>query len=75
MDLIDRLFNKKTKIEAEGSELILKNAQGDHVIIPKNLREDVQKMLDEKCDTCIDKIVETLPSMSNYAEDGTLITT
>jgi hypothetical protein len=60
-------------IEAEGSELILKNKAGDYVIIPKKHRAKVQAMLDEGCDSCIDSIVETLPSAKNYAEDGTII--
>jgi len=73
MGLFDNLFNKKTTVEAEGSELILKNRVGDYVIIPKDRREEVQKMIDDDCHSCIDRVVKTLPSMSDYAEDGTLI--
>lgn len=61
-------------IEAEGSELILKNKAGDHVIIPKKYRREVQDMIKEGCHTCIDALVNTLPITSDYNEDGTLIT-
>lgn len=60
-------------IEAEGGELILKNKAGDHVIIPKKYRKEVQDMIDEGCNDCIDALVDTLPAMKDYAEDGSLI--
>lgn len=63
----------KVNIEAEGSELILKNKAGDHVIIPKKYRLEVQNMLKESCYNCIDALVETLPTTKSYAENGTLI--
>ena len=66
-------MNKAVKIEAEGSELILKNKAGDYVIIPKKHRTEVQDMIDGGCHGCIDSLVETLPVMADYAEDGTLI--
>lgn len=61
------------KIEAEGSELLLKNSEGDFVIIPKKYRVEVLNMLEEDCNSCIDALVETLPVMEDYAEDGNLI--
>ena len=35
----------KQIVEAEGSELILKNKSGDHVIIPKKYRQEVLDMI------------------------------
>lgn len=61
------------KIEAEGLELILKNKAGDYVIIPKKYRKEVEGMISDGCHGCIDKLVDTLPTMEDYAEDGTLI--
>lgn len=63
----------KTNIEAEGSELILKNKAGDYVIIPKKYRVEVQDMIKEGCHSCIDALVETLPISQDYAENGTVI--
>jgi hypothetical protein len=60
-------------IEAEGNELILKNKAGDYVIIPKKYRLEVQDMIKENCHGCIDRLVETLPVMEDYAEDGTIV--
>ena len=60
-------------VNVEGSELILKNKAGDYVIIPKKYRLEVQDMIKDGCHGCIDKIVETLPVMEDYAEDGSLI--
>jgi len=61
-------MNKQLNIEAEKNELILKNNHGDHVIIPANKREWVKQKLNEGCHTCIDSLVESLPTMSDYAE-------
>lgn len=66
-------MKQNINIEAEGNELILKNKAGDYVIIPKKYRLEVQDMIKENCHSCIDKLVETLPVMENYAEDGSLL--
>lgn len=66
-------MKKNINIEAEGSELVLKNKAGDYVIIPKKYRLEVQDMIKENCHSCIDKLVETLPLMEDYAEDGTIV--
>ena len=63
----------KTNIEVEGWELALKNSHGDIVIIPKDKRTEVLELLEEDCYDCIDGIVDKLPVMSDYAEDGSLI--
>lgn len=65
-------MKQNINIEAEGSELILKNKAGDYVIIPKKYRTKVQDMIKEGCHSCIDSLVETLPVMEDYAQDGTL---
>jgi hypothetical protein len=66
-------MKKNFNVEAEGGELILSNKTGDHVIIPKNRRNEVKSLLKEKCFSCIDKIVNTLPIMEDYADDGTVV--
>lgn len=66
-------MKQNINIEAEGSELVLKNKAGDYVIIPKKYRLEVQDMIKENCHGCIDKLVETLPVMEDYAEDGTIV--
>lgn len=60
-------------IEAENNELILKNSHDDYVIIPKKYRIEVQDMIKDGCYGCIDALVETLPVMADYAEDGTIV--
>lgn len=65
-------MKQNINIEAEGNELILKNKAGDYVIIPKKYRREVQDMIKENCHGCIDKLVETLPVMEDYAEDGSV---
>lgn len=64
----------KKQIEVEGGELALKNSHGDIVIIPKNKRKRVEKYIKDECWGCIDKLVSKLPTMKDYAQDGTLIT-
>ena len=66
---------KSTKVEVESGELALKNSNGDIVIIPKKHRLEVQGMIDDKCWGCVDKYVSTLPTMKDYAEDGSIIPT
>ena len=66
-------MKQNINIEAEGNELVLKNKAGDYVIIPKKHRLEVQDMIKDGCHGCIDKLVETLPVMEDYAEDGSLL--
>lgn len=65
-------MKQNINIEAEGNELVLKNKAGDYVIIPKKYRTEVQDMIKDGCHGCIDSLVETLPVMEDYAEDGSL---
>src|SRR5574343_201095 len=64
--------NNNIQVEAEGGELIIRNGNSDYVIIPKKYRLEVQDMIKENCHDCIDKLVETLPVMEDYAQDGSL---
>lgn len=64
---------RKINVTAEHNELVLKNAKGDHVIIPAKNRAWVKKKLQEGCHDCIDKLVESLPVAKEYAEDGTVV--
>jgi hypothetical protein len=66
-------MKQNINIEAEGSELILRNKAGDYVIIPKKYRTEVQGMIKDGCHGCIDALVDTLPVMADYAPDGSLI--
>jgi hypothetical protein len=61
------------RIEAEKNELVLQNESGTYAIIPANKREEVKRLLSEGCYDCIDRIVESLPKASDYAEGGTVI--
>jgi len=60
------------QIEVEGGEISLKNSHGDIVIIPKNKANWVKQKLSEGCHGCIDGLVESLPSMKDYAGDGSI---
>lgn len=57
-------------VEVEGGELALENNFGDIVIIPKNKRQWVEMKLQEGCHNCIDNLVATLPTATDYAQDG-----
>ena len=64
---------KNLQVEVEGKELAIRNSNGDIVIIPKNKANWVKQKLSEGCHGCIDSLVESLPSMSDYAQDGSVI--
>ena len=66
-------MKQNIKVEAEHNELILENSHGDKVIIPANKRNWVKQKLSEGCHSCIDSLVETLPVMEDYAQDGSLL--
>mgnify|MGYP003756043747 CR=1 FL=1 len=65
-------MDKGMKVEVEDRELFLVNEAGDKVIIPKDKAVWVKEKLKEGCHGCIDKLVETLPVMEDYADDGSL---
>jgi len=60
-------------IEVEGGEIAIRNSHGDLAIIPKDKRNWVKQKLSEGCHNCIDSLVETLPVMEDYAQDGTIV--
>ena len=62
----------KVDVEAEGGELSIRNDAGDIAIIPKNLVRKVEGLLELGQTSEIDKIVNSLPSSEDYAEDGSL---
>jgi len=62
------------KIEAEGNELVLRNEEGDVVIIPKDKREKALEYIKAEDNDSLDVLISELPRMEDYAEDGTLLT-
>jgi hypothetical protein len=61
------------KIEVEDGELLLKNSHGDLVVVPKNKASWVRNKIAEGCHNCIDEMASSIPLLSQYAENGTLI--
>ena len=51
------------KIEVERGELAIKNSKGDIAIIPAKYRREVEDMIKEKCQDCLDKLVASLPQL------------
>lgn len=66
-------MKKGFDLEAEGGEIVIRNTNGDYAVIPKNKVGHIQKLLDEECYGCIDEYVSTLPSMEDYAQEGTVV--
>jgi len=66
-------MQKATKIEAQGGEIVIRNNFDDVAIIPRNLVKKYQAYMKAGCDECIDELVASLPAMSQYAADGTVI--
>ena len=64
---------RKIEVEAEGSEIVIQNSAGDYAIIPKNKVREVEEMISSGCNSCIDAFVATLPTLKDYAQDGTTI--
>jgi len=59
-------------VNVEGEEIAIKNSHGDLAIIPKDKKDWVKQKLSEGCHGCVDSLVETLPVMEDYAQDGSL---
>lgn len=64
---------KNINVEVEGGELAIKNSFGDIAIIPKRYKLEVETMVEDECWECIDGLVSTLPILTDYAKDGSLI--
>jgi hypothetical protein len=60
-------------INAEGEELVLRNDNGDIAIIPKVHRDKALQYLKQGNHSALDDLIEGLPLMEDYAEDGTLL--
>jgi hypothetical protein len=61
------------KIEAEKGELVLQSENGDVAIIPAKYRYEALGMVEDECWKCLNDLINSLPVMEDYAEDGTLI--
>ena len=61
------------RIEAENKELVLKSKEGHVAIIPTTHRKQALKHLEEGNDKALNKLIQGLPLMSDYAENGTII--
>ena len=66
-------MQKSIKVEVENLELAIKNSYGDIVIVPSNKANWVKQKIKEGCYGCIDGLVDSLPSMREYAQDGSVI--
>jgi len=62
----------KGRVEAEGGELIIENEFGDNVIVPRKDRQRVQKMINDRQYSEVDKIVSKYPKYADYAKDGSV---
>lgn len=60
------------EINAEGGEITLQNENGDVAIIPKIHRQKVLGWIKNGDYKSIDELVGTLPTMEDYAEDGSI---
>ena len=61
---------KKQNIEVEGGELLIMSKEGNFAVIPQKYRKEVEDMIEEGCDDCINDLISTLPKIENYEEDG-----
>lgn len=66
-------MKKGFDLEAEGGEIVIRNSNGDYAVIPKNKVAHVNKLIEDDCHGCIDEFVATLPSMEDYAQEGTIV--
>jgi len=52
------------QVEVENGEICLVNSHGQMAIIPVKHAQWVKKKLDEGCNECIDRLIETLPDLN-----------
>jgi len=62
----------KQNVEAEGGELILRNAEGHIAIIPKHRRGEAEAYLEADDQHSLGGLINSLPRAEDYAEDGSL---
>ena len=60
------------KIEVEGGEILLRSDEGHYAVIPAKHATEVQGMVDENCDNCVNAYIQQLPKESNYNDNGDL---
>ena len=63
----------KTKVKAQGGELVLRNEHGDTIIVPREKRKEAMKALLKDDHRAIDSLALQLPKASRYAAGGTVI--
>lgn len=63
----------KVNIEAQGGELVLRNENGDTIIVPRNRRNEAMKYLLKDDHHSLDKLALDLPKAEHYASGGTVI--
>lgn len=61
------------KIEAEGEELIIRNRSGQIAIIPTKYRQEALEALRLKNHGFLNDLVSSLPSVEQYARQGTKV--
>ena len=60
----------KKPVEAEKGEIIIRNSNDDIAIIPKEISNNVNALIENGEFSTVDKIVSDLPSYGYYAEEG-----
>jgi len=61
------------KIEAEGNELVIRNHSGQVAIIPTKYRTEALEALRLKNHGFLDDLVSSLPTVEQYAREGTKV--
>lgn len=64
---------KQAAIEVQGGEIGITNQHGDIAIIPIKDKKKVELLIATGKHDLVDKYLNTLPKLSNYASDGTVI--
>ena len=65
--------NKKQAVEVQGGEIAIRNEHGDIAIVPREGVKKVELLVATGKHYLIDKYLNTLPKLSSYASDGTVI--
>lgn len=65
--------NKKQAVEVQGGEIAIRNEHGDIAIIPREGVKKVELLVATGKHDLVDKYLNTLPKLSSYASDGTVI--
>ncbi len=65
-------MSKKTNVEVEGGELLLRSDEGHYAVIPSKDRNKIKKFLEKGDDKAINNYISNLPKESDYAQDGSI---